>query len=108
MTYQNRVNSLVGALGPTSVANWNNTGTTSGYPWLLSAHPMYYSPVTGKYITSYDSSVAQGSVSFSYGKTRKSRGYKGSKKTRKTRVSKKTRKTRVSKGSKKLRSLKNN
>ena len=85
--YQTRVNSLPGALGPTDVANWNNTGNTSGYPWLLSAQPLYYSPVYGKYITSYDSSAGQGTASFSYGK-RKSRKIKKTK--RKSRKIKKT------------------
>jgi hypothetical protein len=93
MTYQNKVNGLVGAMGPSSTAVWNNSGSTSGYPWLLSAQPMYYSPVTGKYITSYDSSAGQGSVSFSYGKRKTKRK---SKKTRKTKLkSKKTRKTKL-------------
>jgi hypothetical protein len=85
-TYQNKVNNLVGAMGPSGTATWNNTGSTTGAPWLLSAQPMYYSPVTGKYITSYDSlASSQGSASFSYGKSRKSRKTKRkSKKSRKT------------------------
>lgn len=86
-TYQSKVNSLVGAMGPMDTAVWNNSGSTSGHPWLLSAHPMYYSPVTGKYVTSYDSSAGQGSVSFSYGKTKRK-----SRKTRK--MKRKSRKTR--------------
>jgi hypothetical protein len=103
--YQNNVNSLPGALGPTNGAFWNNSMTTTGPAYTLGAQPLYYSPVYGKYITSADTPAAQGSVSFGFGrrksrksrkrKSRKSRKRKSRKsRKRKSRKSRKTRKSR--------------
>lgn len=90
--YQNNVNSLSGALGPTNGAYWPDTMSTAGNPYSLSAQPLYYSPVYGKYITSYISPASQGSINFSYGK--KKRKIKNSKrKSRKSRKSRKNKKT---------------
>lgn len=87
--YQNKVNSLEGALGPTNGAFWPDTMSTTGNPYSLGAQPLYYSPVYGKYITSYSTPAAQGSVSFSYGK----RKTKKSRKTKKRMSKRKSRKT---------------
>ena len=48
-----------------SSAMWKNTTTTTGKPYNLSAHPLYYSPVYGKYVTSADNLASTGSVDFS-------------------------------------------
>ncbi len=88
--YQQQVNNMVGALGPTTSAMWNNDMRTTGQPYDLSAQPLYYSPVYGKYVTTSDSNAAKGSADFSSLKFGKKR--KGSKKTRKSKGSKKHRK----------------
>lgn len=85
--YQQQVNNMVGALGPLTPALWKDTMTTTGQPYNMSAHPLYYSPVYGKYVTTSDSNAAKGSVDFSslkFGKKRKSKKSKRrSKKTKK-------------------------
>lgn len=63
--YQNQVNSLPGALGPSSSAFWKNTLKTTGPAFSLGAQPLYYAPVQGVYVTSADVPAAQGSVNFS-------------------------------------------
>jgi len=62
--YQQQVNDLTGAMGPTTLANWKNTMTTTGYPWTLGSQPLYYSPSVGKYITSFEANAAPTSISF--------------------------------------------
>jgi hypothetical protein len=69
--YQNKLNSLTGALGPMNSAYWPDTATTNGPAYTLGAQPLYYSPVYGKYITSASTPAAQGSVSFAFGKKRR-------------------------------------
>jgi len=74
--YQNQVNSLSGALGPTSGAFWKDTLSTTGPAYTLGAQPLYYAPAQGVYVTSADVPAAQGSVNFSnfgFGRRRRSR-----------------------------------
>ncbi len=77
--YQQKVNKMVGAMGPTVSANWKNTMTTNGSMFDLAAHPLYYSPAIGKYVSSFE---PMGYVSFSYGKKKKKSTKKGAKKKR--------------------------
>ncbi len=90
-----------GRLGPANSALWENTTTITGNPYDLSAHPLYYSPFVGKYVTSSDVPGSIGSVSFGFGgKRRKSRrnrrGRKSRKGSRNGRKSKKSRRGRKS------------
>ncbi len=83
--YQQQVNNMVGALGPLTPALWKNTMTTTGQPYNLGAHPLYYSPVYGKYVTTSDSNAAKGSVDFSslkFGKRKSKKTKRRSKKTK--------------------------
>lgn len=114
-SYQQEVNSLTGAMGPDNSALWKNTGSTTGNPWDMGAQPLYYSPSTGLYVTSYDqnaasSAVMQGPDSFgiigswnpSVGVVSNAFGSRKSRKGRKGRKSRKSRKSRKGrKGSRK-------
>lgn len=74
--YQQQVNNMTGALGPTTQALWKNTTTTTGQPYNMDSHPLYYSPVYGKYVTTSESNAAKGSADFSslnFGKKRKTK-----------------------------------
>lgn len=73
MTYQHQVNSLTGSLGPTTVANWNSTTTTTGAPYSLGAQPLYFSPSLGKYVTSYDNMSTVDFSSFGRSRSKKRR-----------------------------------
>jgi len=65
--YQRLVNDQTGAMGPTKSAFWPSLGGTTGDVSSLSAHPLVYSPTTGKYVTASDNGAAQASISFSFG-----------------------------------------
>jgi hypothetical protein len=69
--YQNQVNDLTGAMGPTNPALWNNTYKLTGPAYELSSQPMYFSPEKGYYVTSADLPASIGSASFSFGKRHK-------------------------------------
>lgn len=66
--YQKQVNAQTGAMGPTVVAVWPKTATTSGNPWDLGAQPLSYDPAIGKYVSAYDTGAARDSISFGFGK----------------------------------------
>ena len=95
--YQNQVNNLTGALGPTRGAFWNSYTTTTGNPTSLSAQPLYYNPAIGEYVTSYSKNAAPDSISFkntgtvnfssSFGRRRKSKRRNSNKKRKSKRKS---------------------
>lgn len=65
--YQRLVNDQTGAMGPTKSAFWPDLQKTTGNVSSLSAHPLVYSPTTGRYVTASDNGAAQASISFSFG-----------------------------------------
>ncbi len=69
--YQHKVNSLLGALGPTTTAYWKPMTSYSGNTWDLDRQPLYWSASAGKYITSYDMDASKSSVDFASGFGRK-------------------------------------
>ena len=68
--YQRLVNDQTGAMGPTKSAFWPDLQKTTGDVSSLGAHPLVYSPTTGKYVTASDNGAAQASISFSFGRHR--------------------------------------
>ena len=81
--YQRQVNSLTGALGPSSSAFWKNTFSLHGPAYSLGAQPLYYAPEQGVYITAADVPAANGSVNFSNFATKKGFGRRKSKRSKK-------------------------
>ena len=112
--YEKTVNSLTGNLGPVNSAYWYDTNATTGNPWDLGAAPLYFSPSSNVYVTSYEANAApmgiiEGPTSFgTYGTWDPSSAQQtkvefGKRKNRKNRKSvkksvKKTRKTRKHRG----------
>lgn len=60
--HQKQVNSLKGALGPTTSTNWESDLTMTGEPYNLSSQPLVYSK--NKY---YSITVPKTSTSFNVG-----------------------------------------
>jgi hypothetical protein len=56
--YQHQVNSMTGAMGPTTPAYWATVGAAEGNPALLSNQPLMYNPVLGKYINTFDQNAS--------------------------------------------------
>jgi hypothetical protein len=95
--YQSTVNSLTGAMGPTTTANWNNGYTLTGPAYSLGSQPLYFSPSRGMYVTSSDLPASMASVSFAFGKRRKRKVRKVRKSRKVSKVRKVSKSRRVSK-----------
>ena len=92
--YQQKVNSLAGALGPSQPAFWKNTYKLTGPAYNLSAQPLYFAPSKGFYVTSADVPAANYSVDFSnfgFGRKRRSRRSRRGSKRKRSRRNRKSR-----------------
>jgi hypothetical protein len=99
--YQNKVNALTGALGPSQPAFWKNNFKLTGPAYSLAAQPLYYAPAKGFYVTSADVPASMGSVNFSnfgFGKPRR-RSRRKSRKSRRSRKGSRKSRRRSRKGS---------
>ena len=65
INYQNRLNQQIGALGPKQPALWKNLQVSDGPVYSMKAAPLVFSPVSGNYVTAYNTpQEAQASISF--------------------------------------------
>ena len=80
--YQNQVNSLTGAMGPTDSAFWPQSNSLLITPWSLNSAPLMYNTNTGLYETASDMSACKYNLAFG-SKNKKSKKTRKNNKSRK-------------------------